>query len=52
MTSPATAKLDQAVIDAGYELVHAHRSDPPDPERIRKAREALEVAREARWPSD
>lgn len=51
MTAPIPAALDQALIDCGRELVNAHRADPPDPTRITAARQALEQARAARWPS-
>lgn len=47
---PTTAQLDQAIIDAGYELANAHRATPPDPNRIQAARSRLEAARTARWP--
>ena len=48
---PNVAQLDQALVNASYELVRAHRAEQPDPERIEAARKALEVARDARWPN-
>jgi len=50
LIAPTTAELDQAVVDAGYELVNAHRETPRDPKRIAAARDALVAARKARWP--
>ncbi|WP_198588290.1 periplasmic heavy metal sensor [Geodermatophilus chilensis] len=40
--------LDQAIIDAGRNLLAALTADPLDPDTIAAAREALQQAREAR----
>ena len=53
MTGPIpaeTAALDQALIDAGFELARAELERPRNPQRVATAREALIAARNARWP--
>jgi hypothetical protein len=48
--APTAAELDQAVIDAGFELARAELAQPRDPLRVAAARQALIAARTARWP--
>lgn len=54
MTSPQDGQpdvfvLDQAVINAGRELVAALMADPPDPDAVDMARQTLLSARADRW---
>lgn len=49
---PDVFDLDQAVIDAGRDLLDAMTAEQPDPAAVAAAREALKAARRTRWGHD